>query len=62
MRPMKQQAMRTIYAPTVLAVAVLIAAISVVAGDWLLFGVLCVLGAGLRLSYLHPFGRHKKLP
>jgi hypothetical protein len=45
-----------------LAVAILIAAVAVMAGNWLLVtGVLCALAAGARLAHHHPFRRHKKL-
>jgi hypothetical protein len=50
------------YAPTVFAVAVLIAAIAVVAGNWLLvIGVLSAMLAGARIARRHPFSRQKRL-
>jgi len=50
------------YAPTVLAVAMLIAAIAVAAGNWLMvIGVLSALLAGARLVRHHPPRRQKRL-
>jgi hypothetical protein len=50
------------YAPTVFAVAVLIAAIAFVAGNWLLLiGVASAVLAGARIAHHHPSRGHKKL-
>jgi hypothetical protein len=59
---MKINAMRQTYAPTVFAVAVLIAAIAVMAGNWLLVvAVVCALLAGARLTRHHPARRNRRL-
>jgi predicted branched-subunit amino acid permease len=50
------------YAPTVFAVAVLIAAIAVMAGNWLLVvAVVCALLAAARLARHHPSRRNRRL-
>lgn len=50
------------YAPTMFAVAMLIAAIAVMAGNWLLVvAVVCALLAGARLARHHPSRRNRKL-
>jgi hypothetical protein len=50
------------YAPTMFAVAMLIAAIAVMAGNWLLVvAVVCALLAGAHLARHHPSRRNRKL-
>src|SRR6476660_1846576 len=59
--PRKVNVMSQTYAPTVLAVAMLIAAIAVAAGNWLLvIGVLSALLAGARLARHHPSRRQRR--
>ncbi|HEY4426800.1 MAG TPA: hypothetical protein VGN08_01190 [Solirubrobacteraceae bacterium] len=54
--------MRQTYGPTVLAVALLIAAIAASAGNWLLvLGVAVALVAAARLVRHHPSRRQKRL-
>jgi hypothetical protein len=60
--PMKINTVSRTYAPTMFAVAMLIAAIAVMAGNWLLVvAVVCSLLAGARLAHHHPSRRNRKL-
>jgi hypothetical protein len=60
--PMRINTVSHTYAPTMFAVAMLIAAIAVMAGNWLLVvAVVCALLAGARLARHHPSRRNRKL-